>query len=300
MKNLLLFLLLGFTNGLLAQSPDFSLYVGPSYGIYSAENSFQESNRLLIADSTGTVLVATLAEVSYKFTNQPGANIHGSIHFPINDEFRFVTGLQLSWSGFKIEPINVGFVDIPNPDTSFFPFTPIIESSNVPSCIFVENKGPFDVDRRIDHQMIYLSIPLNVEFKLGEPFSVQAGGYLSTPLYTRVREETLNVVRGDEIMIFGGEDPFVECDLQEVTNTYTSGNNFNNLLLGINLNANYRITNNIEVSMHFSKTLNNIFSVDNDVTNSFVRPHLRANIDAYQASIGIRYLFGKNEIKQEE
>ncbi len=132
-------------------------------------------------------------------------------------------------------------------------------------------------------QEIYsLKIPLEIAFQVVPGIlSIQAGGYLQTPLFSSRKREyissTSEMINGKKI-----------CTFHKVIENDNSGNGLNNFQAGISASLAYRLFRNINLELGITRDMKSIFVKDEYQEYSLQH----SDYSPLKLSVGLEYHFG--------
>lgn len=269
---------------LLAQSAGFSVSAGANYSLLQSPDAqvllpFSE----FVNGKFKTYDV--LSESSFEFRPGPGAFLSGGVQWNISRSLLIGTGLTLQYSSYDLRPDFQRYLPSPGgSDTLFLPPATIS-----PTCDEIVIPDGFDpaTDPFYRHDVLHLQIPLELRLRPGKgQWEVAAGGWAGLPAFTRIAKEDVFIDR--RYFNNAAGVTVSECVYSKGMSKESTGDGFNNLVLGVRGELAYRFTPSVGMFAGYSLLLSNLYDKD-------TKPALlHNNIDGIQArqqtiSLGLRY-----------
>lgn len=238
-----------------AQGPGFSLSAGGNYTLIQAPNTLtQIPFSQFVNGKFKTYQV--LAEQEFTFQQQPGAHLALGVQWRLTPSILIGTGIGLQYAAFALEPQFLGYRPVPGgSDTLFLPATTI-----QPTCdeiIFPDNFNPH-TDPRFRHQMLHLTLPLELRLRPGKgQVEVAAGLWGALPAWTSVSKEVINIERRYRNNAAG--QTLLDCVYSKGIARDNSSDGFRNMMWGLRGEVNYRFTPAFSLFAGYQYALSNVY-----------------------------------------
>ncbi len=223
---------------------------------------------------------------SYTFESNPGWHFGANMHFVKATGIGLTTGIRLQYRDFKL---NYTFAQTLIASSILDTIEYTAPNSGGVLCDRYESisNSITSVDDGQRYQHLSLQIPLLLNYHLSQGrIRLEAGGFFSTPIYTRVSSQVFTFEMKEE----GNE---TVCYTGRVNQHDTSGNGFSNLTVGLQGGIAYTILPRLHISLGVQKIIQNLISNPNNRNAGFINSPPKAQVKPTSIYLGVNYSFSK-------
>jgi hypothetical protein len=247
-----LVILLTICSSTIAQ--DYSISAGVLSSFEASSQSFRFStftSRIFFEDFYVETIQESTSSNTITYTPEIGFYVNLYHHIPISKNLTLNTGIGINkFALSSTSSIQQFQSNIISQDTIFESIEPTIFSSTCD--IFTNSISDFSPQQGIDIDLLYLTVPLHLQYAVTPKYGLRAGAIFKTPIYTQSIQEIISLFT-EEL------DNITECTyvLQQQNNT--SGGDYNNIGLDLYLGAIFKPVDYLSIDLSITSSTQNLF-----------------------------------------